>query len=67
MTTAVAAACASSARKEKPGNERHFSRSGDSGLLVGCAVGLAVPERVFAADKVRVLIVDGQNNHNWRR
>jgi uncharacterized protein len=37
------------------------------GLLAGWAIGLGHVERALGAeDKIRVLIVDGQNNHNWR-
>lgn len=36
------------------------------GLLVGGWLGLAQPSHAMAAEKVRVLIIDGQNNHNWR-
>ena len=37
------------------------------GLLAGWALGLSqVGTRLGAEDKIRVLIVDGQNNHNWR-
>lgn len=35
-------------------------------LLVGGALGLAQPGNTLAAEKLRVLIIDGQNNHNWR-
>ena len=35
-------------------------------FLVGCALGLGFPNSVLAAEKLRVLIIDGQNNHNWR-
>ena len=37
------------------------------GLLAGWSLGLAPAYHALAAeDKIRVLIVDGQNNHNWR-
>jgi type 1 glutamine amidotransferase len=36
------------------------------GLLIGWAMGPAVPGYARAQEKVRVLIIDGQNNHNWR-
>jgi type 1 glutamine amidotransferase len=37
------------------------------GVIIGCALGFVRPEFAHSADeKVRVLIVDGQNNHNWR-
>ncbi len=36
------------------------------GLLIGWALGPAVPGHARAEEKVRVLIIDGQNNHNWR-
>jgi type 1 glutamine amidotransferase len=37
------------------------------GLMVGWALGLGQAGRALGADdKIRVLIVDGQNNHNWR-
>jgi uncharacterized protein len=36
------------------------------GILVAWALGLGLPGSGLAAEKVRVLIVDGQNNHNWR-
>jgi type 1 glutamine amidotransferase len=36
------------------------------GILVGWTMGLALPGDLRGAEKVRVLIVDGQNNHNWR-
>ena len=36
------------------------------GLLVGWALGSAEPVHAGALEKVRVLIIDGQNNHNWR-
>jgi hypothetical protein len=36
------------------------------GMLAGCSLGLARPGQAVAAEKVRVLIIDGQNNHNWR-
>jgi uncharacterized protein len=35
-------------------------------FLVAWALGLGVPSSGLAAEKVRVLIIDGQNNHNWR-
>src|SRR5271169_7105093 len=36
-------------------------------LLAGWALGLNHAGNVMGAeDKIRVLIVDGQNNHNWR-
>lgn len=36
-------------------------------LLAGWALGVAAEGNVMGAeDKIRVLIVDGQNNHNWR-
>jgi type 1 glutamine amidotransferase len=38
-----------------------------AGLLAGLALGLNHAEKVVGAEeKIRVLIVDGQNNHNWR-
>lgn len=33
-------------------------------LALGVLVGFGQP--AFAAEKIRVLIIDGQNNHNWR-
>ena len=37
------------------------------GLFAGWALGLGCSEHALAADeKLRVLIIDGQNNHNWR-
>jgi uncharacterized protein len=37
------------------------------GLMASLALGLGLAGRVVGAeDKVRLLIVDGQNNHNWR-
>jgi uncharacterized protein len=44
----------------------NFRRRMVFGFLVGSAFGLNVPGHAFAAEKVRVLIIDGQNNHNWR-
>lgn len=36
-------------------------------LLAGWALGLSTAGNVMGAeDKIRVLIIDGQNNHNWR-
>ena len=35
-------------------------------IVAGWWLALAQPCRAFAAEKVRVLIIDGQNNHNWR-
>jgi type 1 glutamine amidotransferase len=38
-----------------------------TGLWTGCLIGVATVSPVLGADpKVRVLIIDGQNNHNWR-
>jgi uncharacterized protein len=37
------------------------------GLLAGCALGPGLAGHALAEDKkIHVLIVDGQNNHNWR-
>lgn len=35
-------------------------------LLALVCLGLFVASDVFAADKLKLLIVDGQNNHNWK-
>ena len=35
-------------------------------LLLTCLAALALANHARAADKIRLLIIDGQNNHNWK-
>ena len=42
------------------------SRRSFSPLLAGCLLAGPIVPAATAADKLRVLIVDGQNNHDWR-
>ena len=61
-------------RLERPGRVKEVTkmigiRNGAlvASLLAGWALGLVAERNVMGAEgKIRVLIVDGQNNHNWR-
>ena len=42
------------------------SRRTLSSILAGCVLATPIAPAATAADKLRVLIIDGQNNHDWR-
>ena len=45
----------------------NLRRLGVVGVFIGVVVsGVLISKNAVAADPIRVLIVDGQNNHNWK-